>query len=289
MTVLLEDLDIPFSSYYYAIAHPLEEREKRFREKYKDIETKIRKVLREHPAYGYRRIKKELGNQGIIVNHKPLKTLLKSNSFLRSLRKIREPRPSLIVKTIRELGEKVNLLQRVKFPKPLQILITDFTRICFTFGCLKLILYVDLVSKIIVGWALSEKENTKTALKSWQRAKISLRKMKVNLNNLIVHRDQGSPFTSYEYVGKLTRDGIALSYSENGFKENQEMESINGHFKDEYAFLLSEVRNLKEAEKIIERCVQDWNKRRLYSSLGYQTPNQFLHTYLEKKENSKIG
>lgn len=217
---------------------------------------------------------------------------MKSTLLSCSIRKVRKkPRSSRIIQIIKELGGKINLLRKIRNPRPFQVLITDFTRIHFSFGCLKLILYVDLASKRITGWFLDRQENTKSALKAWQKTKRYLQRMKVNFNQVIVHQDQGSPFTSYEYVNTLTKDNVALSYSQEGFKENQEMESVNGHFKEEYKFFFSKAKNIKQVRRIISQCIRDWNRKRLHSSIGYQSPDQFLHTYFSRyqRANSKNG
>ena len=139
--------------------------------------------------------------------------------------------------------------------------------------------YSDKISRRIVGWSAELQENTKNALKAYKRARRYLKKMKVNLNNIIVHQDQDSVFTGYEYAGTLLNDGITLSFTEKGFKDNPAIESCIAHFKEEYQHLIQEAKDLKEAKRIILRCVNDWNKRRIHSALKGRSPDEFIHTF----------
>jgi len=62
------------------------------------------------------------------------------------------------------------------------------------------------------------------------------------------------------------------------------MESCIGHFKEEYEDQIKEAKNLKEAKKIIQRYVKDWNKNRIHSALKGRSPDEFIHTfYILKK------
>jgi len=75
ITVCLQTLNIPSSSYYYFIHHP-PLKEISTQKRYQGLRKKIEKIIRKHPGYGYRRIQDELSKQGISINHKPLKKLL---------------------------------------------------------------------------------------------------------------------------------------------------------------------------------------------------------------------
>lgn len=248
------------------------------KKKYQGLRKKIEKIIRKHPGYGYRRIKEELFKQGIIINHKPLKKLLKRWN-LKRLRRIKTPKPSPLAQYIKNLGAKVNLVAKLKEAKIFQVIFTDFTEIYCQFGTIYFIPFSDKVSRRIVGWNVELQENTDNALKGYKKARRYLRKMKVDLTNVIFHQDQDSVFTSYEYAGALLNEGITPSFTEKGFRDNPAMESCIGHFKDEYQDQIQEAKNLKEARKIIARCVRDWNKNRIHSALKGRSPDEFIHTF----------
>lgn len=142
-----------------------------------------------------------------------------------------------------------------------------------------------MISKRIVGWNVELQADTDNALKAYQRIKRYLKKMSVNLGEVIVHQDQDTVFTGYRYAGILLDDGISLGFTEKGFKDNPFAESVNSHFKDEYGDLIKEAKNLKQAKMIIRKCVNDWNKERIHSSLNGRSPDEFLSAFYKIKKN----
>lgn len=235
-------------------------------------------IITKHPAYGYRRIRDELKKQKIVINKKPLQKLLQIWHFQRK-RKNKRPKPSSIAEHLKDLGAKANLIHRIANPHPLQILCADFTEIVSLKGTLQFIPYIDIATFRIAGWNISPHKDTHTALAAYRRAKTYLKRMKIDLSRIIIHQDQGSAFTSYEYVGTLLNDNVSVSFTENGFKDNQAMESFFGRFKEEYADLLRSTEGLSQVKCIIRKCVRDWNKNRIRSSLNGRSPDEFIHTW----------
>lgn len=137
------------------------------------------------------------------------------------------------------------------------MLLTDFTEIKCAFGSIYLIPFNDLLSKRIIGWNISLHQDTENALKGYFRAKRYLKRMKINLNSVIIHQDQDRVFTGYEYAGTLLNDGVSLSFTKQGFKDNPFMESCIGHFKDEYRHLIQEAKSIDQAKEIIRKCIKD--------------------------------
>ena len=212
-----------------------------------------------------------------------MKKLLKLWNLQR-FQKVKSPKPSPLAQHIKALGAKVNLVKGLTNVQIFQVIFTDFTEISYQFGTLYVIPFSDKVSRRIIGWNAELKEDTNNALKGYTKARRYLKEMKVDLNNVIFHQDQDLVFTSYEYAGNLLNDGITLSFTEKGFKDNPAMESCIGHFKEEYEDQIKEAKSLKEAKKIIQRCVKDWNKNRIHSALKGRSPDEFIHTfYILKK------
>lgn len=269
----LRALSIPKSSYYYTLKHPAQN----ITQKYHYLKAEIKKSIRGHHHYGYRNIQKDLADQGIVINHKPLKKLLRALNLAKQ-RNVKFPKPSPLAQYIKELGAKANLLSRLSEIKPLRAFLTDFSEIDCSFGKFKFILFSDVLTKRIGGANSSWHSDTANALKAYSKLKRYLKSKQVPLTEVIVHQDQDSVFTGYEYAGKLIGDGIALSFTERGFKDNQMMESCIGHFKQSYKQRIQQAENLKEAQKIFNSCVKDWNTKRRHSTLKGRTPDEFIHT-----------
>ena len=78
-------------------------------EKDKELKTKVTKVVEEHPAYGYRRIKVELEESyGTVVNHKRLRRCLREWD-LALKRQVARPWPSGVRVILKEEKGKLNL------------------------------------------------------------------------------------------------------------------------------------------------------------------------------------
>lgn len=280
----LKALTIPSSSYYYAQSHPEKDKTLYQQKKYQGLRKKIELIIKKHASYGYRRIQQELAKKGIIINHKPLKKLLKLWN-LEKKRKIKHPKPSPLSQYLKELGAKANLASRLKNPKPLQLIFADFTRIVCGTGIYWLILFSDHISRCIPGWNIEKHKDTANALRAYCRLKRKLKKFKVKLSSVIIHQDQDTVFTSYQYTGTLLNDNINLSFTEHGFKDNPNMESCIGHFKEEYGSLLRQAKSLKELKRITAKSVRDWNKERIHSALKGRSPEEFIHTFYRLKKS----
>ena len=274
----LKLLAISPSVYYYQLKHPTQEITEL--KKYQRLKPIIERIIRRHSAYGYRRLQIELRKQNIVINDKPLKKLLKI-WHLSCFRRIRKPKLSRLAKDIKELGARANLAAKVKNPRPFQIILTDFTRIVTAAKIFWLILFADQVTKKIIGWNVSPRDDTENALKAFKRACRCLKRLKVDFAQVIVHQDRDSVFTGYEYVGAVVGQNMKPSFTQRGFKDNPYMETCNGHFKQEYLHLIQEAQEPPELKRIIARCVRDWNQRRIHSTLKGRSPDEFIHTVLK--------
>lgn len=240
----------------------------------------IRAIIRRHSKYGYRRILDELHSKDIILNHKTLKKLLKI-WHLELLRKRKKPKPSGIDKILNELKEDANLVKKLSEVKPFQVIYTDFTKIECLAGTFQFIPFSDHLTKRIIGWNVSPHADTINALAGYGMAKKYLRQKKISLSKVIVHQDRGTPFKSYEYVGQLIKDGVSLSYCVHGARDNPFTESVNGHFKEEYADELAEAKTFKELKMLIRKKVKDWNNSRIHSTLKGRSPDKFIRDILK--------
>jgi putative transposase len=250
--------------------------------KYLFLKEDLRQAVKSNPAYGYRKLKVELNEvYGHLLNHKLLKKLLKVWD-LALPRVIVKPKPNRIIKLIQSVGTKANLLKAIKKQGvyPFQVLITDFTWVYYHPGEEKLALigYEDYQSKIVLGYAIGVSQNTRLALKAWKKTKKELRKRKVKTEKVIIHQDQGSPFTSHEYINQLViKDQAMLSYAAKGKPgDNAAKESFIGHLKTENKSLFLEAKTARELKAIVKNRIIYYNTKRRHESLGYLSPENYL-------------
>lgn len=182
-------------------------------------------------------------------------------------------------KAVTEAGEEVNLIKQMDNIEAFEVACTDFTELSYDSGRLqvKLIPIVGYRCKMIYGWALGRRGDTNLAMEALEEMTGTLKKLGMRPEGMIIHHDQDAVFTGSRWADHLLHElEMQVSYSANGAKENTVMESTIGHFKGEALHLFQEATSLEELEKLVENQVTYWNQERMHSSIGYQTPEEFV-------------
>jgi len=274
LTQALGVLELARSTYYYQFAQKVD-----YEEKYAYLKQPLLEIARKHPGYGYRRATGELRESyGHEVNTKVVRNLHQCWEIALR-RSAKRPRPSSISKVIRSVGKRANLVAEIENPRLFQILYTDFTELVYAEGRKKasLMPLIGHVSKIVAGWAVSASGNTELALEAWKRAKKWMKKNGIPVKKLIVHHDQDPVYTSHAWVHQLlVEDEARLSYALRGAKDNPEMESFIGRFKEENRSLLIEAKSLEEVREVVKSRLRYYNHERRHSSIGNTQPIRYF-------------
>lgn len=141
---------------------------------------------------------------GLRVNHKVLRRLHRLWD-LALLRTSRSPKPHPIRQVIELAGDRVNLVAQLGEIEPFQVCYTDFTEILYANGQRKAY-FMPIVGhgcKVVYGWALSHSPNRAAARKAWNRVKVTLQTHGIEWHDMIMHHDQDSVYTSYDWTGQL--------------------------------------------------------------------------------------
>lgn len=235
-------------------------------------------LIRQHPSYGYRRLKPELEEAtGETINHKRLRRLLKQWD-LALHRRISRPKPSAIRRILADGAGRLNLLGDHE-AGPLEVISTDFTELRYAGGERKawLIAFLDVESAWVPGWAVGPGADRTLALKGWSRTREAFRDIGAELGGSVVHQDQDSVFTSYAWLrALLLESGVRISFSENGARGNPWIESFWARFKQENHSLILEAGTLSELRRLVDRQMTYYNRERRHSSIGNQSPLDYL-------------
>ncbi len=248
--------------------------------RYQHLKSVIHKILKKHPCYGYRRLKRELLKRGVAINHKPLLKLLRLWGLSLPRRLVKKRRSGIEI-ILNELGSSVNLVRMIPKNewKPFCMMCTDFTEILYGGGKAYLIPYLDAAGKRICGYSLGAEQTTALALAAYRKTKRYLKRKGARLENLYIHQDQGSQFTSYEYVGTLAGNGVTISYSRKGTpQDNPEMESFFGRFKDEWKIVFAEADSFEELKSLVAKAIKYYNTSRIHSKLNGMSPDEFFNS-----------
>jgi len=218
--------------------------------------------------YGSPRIHAELRDQGQHTSRKRVARLMRTQGLqARSKRRFRTTTDSR-----HDLAIAPNVLaRRFAANAPDSAWVSDITYIWTLEGWMYLIVLLDLFSRRIVGWSMSDRITRKLALDALAMA-LSRRRPP---RGLIHHSDRGSQYASSDYRRALADQGIICSMSRRGdCWDNAVAESFFSTLKIELVQSKWSTRSQARAA-IFEYLEVFYNGQRRHSSLGYLSPVAF--------------
>jgi len=270
----LSAVDLPKATWYYH-----QKQKVSYEEKYHHLRETLENIARQHSEYGYRRTTAELqGTYRLAINHKVVQRLHQLWG-LPLLRRTRAPKPSGIRQALAAAGGRMNLVAPREQIGLFEVAYTDFTEIPFADGSRKAYLMpiVGHTCKLVYGWAVGERANTRLALSTWERAKEAFRQLAIPYQGMIIHHDQDPVYIGYGWTGQLLlKDGVQLSYTLRGAKDNPEVEAFFSRFKSENRTLLLDAKNLGELVAVVDQRMCYYNTERRHSSIGYLSPLDYI-------------
>jgi putative transposase len=234
----------------------------------------IRDIWLKRPFYGYRRITKEL--QIVYhyeVNRKRVKRLM-SVMGIEAL----YPKPKTSQKSLKNVVYPY-LLRELTIDRVNQVWMVDITYIKLGKAFVYLVALIDVFSRYIVGWAISDTLSTEGCLKALKKA-LKIAKPE------IINSDQGCQFTSGLWIDALTKTGIKISMDGKGrCIDNVYIERFWRAIKYE-AIFLNEYVDMNELEKGVKKYIHFYNFERYHQSLDYEIPANVY--FCSKPSNSNI-
>ncbi len=150
--------------------------------------------------------------------------------------------------------------------------VTDITYVATLEGWLYLAVILDLFSRRVVGYALSERIDRALVLEALREAL----GRRPETRDLIHHSDRGSQYASHDYREALEQAGITCSMSRRGdCWDNAVVESFFGTLKAELLYELPLQTRDATRSAVADYIDAFYNVRRRHSSLGYQSPLEF--------------
>jgi putative transposase len=219
--------------------------------------------------YGSPRVHRELQGRGIRVGHNRVARLMR----LKGLGAKRRKRYRSTTDSAHALPVAENLVnRRFEVPVANRVWVSDLTYIPTAEGWLYLCTILDLHSRRVVGWSMSSGMTSDLVVQALVMAVLLRRPPK----GLIFHSDRGSQYCSHVFRRWAARYGIRQSMSRKGdCWDNAPAESFFKTLKAEL-YGHQAFRTRQEARTVIFEYIEVfYNRIRLHSSLGYQSPADF--------------
>jgi putative transposase len=234
------------------------------------LKNEIHAIAIDFPRYGYRRITIELHRRGFEVNQKVVYELMRIDNLL-CIKKQFVPKTT---DSEHNLPVYPNLARDIVIVGINQLWAADITYIRLVREFIYLAVIIDVFSRKCIGWKLGRDIDAKLALSALDMALVDRKDM--GISDLIHHSDQGVQYASWNYVNRLKEYGINISMSRRGNPyDNAFAESFIKTLKYEEVYLW-EYETFDEAHKNIKKFLEVvYNKKRVHSSIGYVTPEEF--------------
>lgn len=234
-----------------------------------NLASQIKAVLAEHPSYGHKRIAIVLK-----INKKRVNRVMKKFNLKPYRRRASKP---LKKDDLNKAASKYpNLCKNLCPIKPNILWATDFTYLKFDNSFIYLATVIDVFSRKIVGFKVSRRHNV-------DLVKLALidALTKENTSPEILHSDQGSEYTSQEYISFAENLQIKISLS------NKSSPWENGYQESFYSGLKLELGDINRFQSYGELLVNIYSTIHYYNNLRIHTklkmpPLAFINSFNQK-------
>ena len=220
-------------------------------------------------SYGRPRITEELKEIGLDVGHRRLGRLMRQNG----ISVVRTRKHKATTDSNHKFNIAPNLLDRnFTADNPNQKWAGDITYIWTREGWLYLAVILDLHSRRVIGWAVSNRMKRDLAIRALNMA-IAFRSPS---KGFIHHTDRGSQYCSHDYQKILRQHGFKVSMSGKGnCYDNAAVETFFKTIKAELIWRDTWETRRKAEMAIFEYINGFYNPRRRHSALGWKSPVAF--------------
>jgi transposase InsO family protein len=260
-------LEVSRSGFYRWLPEPLGKRQRRREE----LSEKIRAVHEySRRTCGSPRVHKELIEQGEKVCENTVARVMKISGI-----RAKTKRRFVVQTTDSAHAYPVarNLLdRRFAQPRPNRAWAGDITFIATDEGWLYLAVVIDLCSRMVVGWSMSDSITSDLTRDALEMA-IARRNPRAGL---LFHSDRGVQYACDAYQKILRQHDIVCSMSRRGnCYDNAPAESFIGTLKTELVYHEHYATRERARQSIFEYLEVFYNRKRRHSSLGYLSPEAF--------------
>lgn len=219
--------------------------------------------------YGSPRVYRELRAQGRSCGRHRVARLMRDGGLrAKAARKYRVTTDSSHGKA--PAGNELN--RKFDPPAPNRVWAGDITYVWTGEGWMYLAVFIDLYSRMVVGWALSKRLTANLVQLAFERA-LARRRPGAGL---LVHTDRGSQYVAQDFLGQLRQHKARLSMSRKGnCWDNAVTESFFHSFKVELIHGEQYHTRWQLEREVFDYIERYFNKKRRHSTIDYVSPEEY--------------
>lgn len=245
------------------------------------IKERILAIYEEsHQNYGAPKITQCLQQDGEIISEKTV------GNYMRELGiKAQYIRPYTVTTLDSDFSDELKNVLDEKFnpENPDAVWCSDITYIWTFSGFVYLTSIMDLYSRKIISWVLSDTLEAKWVIEAVNKA----RKVR-NVNKpLVIHSDRGIQYVCGEY--QKATEGMKRSYSKKAYPwDNACIESFHALIKREWINRFK-ILDYNHAYRLVFQYIETfYNTVRIHSHCGYLSPNAYEENYWKELESEEL-
>jgi len=259
-------LEVSRSGYYGWKRQPQGKRQKENEQILMEIRESHKNSRR---AYGSPRITEDLQANGTKCGENRVARLMKNNGIVGKAKK----KFKATTNSRHNLPIAENVLnQNFTAKEPNTVWVSDITYVPTLEGWLYLVVILDLFSRQVVGWAMSDRLTSGFVVKALYQA-IGRRQPS---SGCILHSDRGVQYASSDFRDTLKAFGFIQSMSRKGnCYDNAVAESFFHTLKTEHVYEYRYETRAEARQSIFDYIEMFYNRQRRHSALGYRSPASY--------------
>ena len=243
--------------------------------------VEIRRVWNENEqVYGVRKMWRQLHREGIEVARCTVARLMKQMGLQGVVRgrRVRTTQPA------DDVDRPLDLVARnFTADHPNQLWVSDLTYVATWRGFVYVAFVIDVFSRMVVGWRVSNSLKSDLALDALEQAIYDRERAEIH------HSDRGAQYLSIRYTQRLAEAGIEPSVGSKGDSyDNALAESVIGLFKTEVIRRKGPWPGLEDVEFAMLEWVWWFNNQRLLEPIGYIPPVEYEKLFYDTQVNQSL-